>query len=369
MYFTKIVFTGGPCAGKTTIIDMVSKYLKEKDCEVLVVPETATQIFGIGIRYNMINSIDKFQKIIYDFQRKQEEIIDNILNMNKNTNKKFIIIYDRGILDNKAYFDDHTGFDNLLGAAYNEIDYLDNYDMVFNLITLADCNPKKYDLSSNEARSEDKDLALKLDRKTSNAWAGHRNMNIINSSISIEEEFEIIKNKLEETLDSINTREIKTLELDNNLDDFDNYDDNNSRLIEIEENILNIPSIKDVEYKICKRTYKGKSSYIFNVSYKKDNKLITIYDSKISEYSFKEIISNYKMKDIIKYKQLSFITNRQEYNIKFYNNETILEYEENKLNNEFILPEPLKIKEKSYERKILLKPVMKIPMVKQSIVV
>lgn len=369
MYFKKIVFTGGPCAGKTTIIDMVSKYLKEKNYEVLVVPETATQLFGIGFRYNMVNNIDQFQKIIYDFQKKQEETIDNILNMNKNTNKKFVIIYDRGVLDNKAYFDNYIGFDNLINSPNSEIDYLDNYDMVFNLITLADCNPEKYNLSSNEARSEDRELAVKIDRKTSNAWAGHRNINIINTSISIDEEFKIIKNKLDESLDNINTKEIKTMELDNILDDFDEFNDNNSRLIEIEENVLNISSTKDVDYKLYKRTYKGKNSYIFNVSYKKDNKLITIYDSKISENDYKQIIFDYKMKDIIKYNQLSFIENRQEYNIKFYNNETILEYEENKLNNEFILPEPLKIKQKTYERKILLKPVIKIPMVKQSIVV
>lgn len=369
MYCKKIVFTGGPCAGKTTLINKVKEYLEEKDCEVLIVPEAATKIFGMGVRYDMINSIDNFQKVIFDIQKAQEDMVDYILNLNKNTNKKFIIIYDRGILDNKAYFENYIGFDNLLGSEYNEIDFLDSYDLVFDIITLADCKPEKYNLSSNEARDEDIDLAFKIDRKTSNAWAGHRNINIINTSISVEEELDIIKNKIDELLNYINTKEIKTIELDNDIEDFTNYDDNNSRLIEVEENIIDVPTNKDVYYKLYKRTYKGKNSYLMNVSYKKDDKLITIYDSKISEDDYKQIIFDYKIRDSIKYKQLSFVKNRQVYDIKFYNDKTLLEYEENLLNEKFILPEPLKIKENSFERKKLLKPIINLPVVKHSVIV
>ena len=369
MYYKKIVFTGGPCSGKSTLIKKLKKYLESKDCEVLIIPETATKTFDTGFRYDMVYNVDNFQKVLFDIQKSQEDMVNYILNLNKDTNRKFIIIYDRGILDNKAYFDNYKAFDKLLGTTNSEISVLDSYDMVFNLITLADCKPEEYNLSSNEARSEDKELALKIDRKTSNAWAGHRNINIINTSISVEEELDIIKRKIDELLNYINTKEIKTIELDNEIEDFTNYDDNNSRLIDVEENIIDIPTNKDVYYKLYKRTYKGKESYLMNVNYKKDNKIITVYDSKISEDDYKQIIFDYKIRDSIKYKQLSFVKNRQVYDIKFYNDKTLLEYEENLLNEKFILPEPLKIKENSFERKKLLKPIINLPVVKHSVIV
>lgn len=369
MYFKKIVFTGGPCGGKTTLIKEVTEYLKEKDCEVLILPEAATKIFGIGFRYDMINNIDNFQKLIFDAQIAQEKLVDFVLNLNKKSNKKFIVIYDRGVLDNKAYFDSHEGFDNLLNSEYSEIDFLDSYDLVFDIITLADCKPDEYNLSSNEARSEDKDLALKIDRKTSNAWAGHRNINIINTSITIDEELEIIKNKIDELLACETTKETKSVELDNDIDDFYEYNDNNSRLIKIEEIIINIPSNKNVSYKVFKRTYKDKNSYILNVSYNKNNKNICVYDCKLTESEYKKIISSFKIKETLKYRQLSFIKERQAYDIKFYSDKTILEYEENVLNEEFVLPKPIKIKENEYKRELILKPMMKLSIVKENFVV
>ena len=369
MYFKKIVFTGGPCAGKTTLIEKVTEYLKEKDCEVLILPEAATKIFGIGVRYDMINNIDNFQKIIFDAQKAQEDLVDFILKLNQNSDKKYIIIYDRGVLDNKAYFDSHVGFDNLLKNECSEIDFLDSYDLVFDIITLADCKPEEYNLSSNEARSEDKDLALKIDRKTSNAWAGHRNINIINTSISIEEELEIIKNKIDELLCSTTTKEIKSIELDNDIEDFYEYNDDNSRLIKIEENIINIPSNKNVSYKLFKRTYKDKDSYILNVSYDRNNKTICVYDYKLTESEYKEIIGNFRIKETLRYIQLSFIKERQAYDIKFYTDKTILEYEENVLNEEFVLPKPIKIKENEYKRELILKPMMKLSMLKGNVIV
>lgn len=355
MYCKKIIFTGGPCAGKTTMIELVKEYLKEKDCIVLVVPEAATEIFGIGIRYEMLKSVDNFQQMIFDYQRTKENTINNILKLNKDSNKKFIIIYDRGVLDNKAYFDDYKGFNNLLNNKYSEIDFLDNYDLVFDLITLADCNPEKYNLSSNEARTESPEVAIKLDRKTSNAWAGHRNINVINTSLTIEEEFDLIKTKLDQLLDDFYKKEIKKFEIDNDIYDFYKYNDNNSRLINVEEISVDVKPDTDIFYKIYKRNYKGKTSYIFNISYVKNGILTTVYDSKITSNEYKKIIAIYKIKNILKYKQLSFIENRQVYDVKFYKDNVVLEYEENLLNDRLILPECIKIKEKSYERERILK--------------
>ena len=73
----KVVLTGGPCAGKSTAIAKISKVFTEKGYEVLVVPETATEIINMGIKPfgdNKINMYD-FQKFILSHQLEKERLI------------------------------------------------------------------------------------------------------------------------------------------------------------------------------------------------------------------------------------------------------------------------------------------------------
>ena len=188
MDFIKIVFTGGPCAGKTTLINKAKEYLIEKGCKVLVVPETATNLFEIGI--NFIFKVQQFnENIVY-------EAIKN------NRDEKVIILLDRGLLDNKAYCNNYKDFDILTKENNKfEIDILDNYNLVFDLITTADCAPHKYTLENNKQRKETIEEAKLIDKKTSNAWAGHRNLKIINSNISLDEIFNIIKESIDNYLE------------------------------------------------------------------------------------------------------------------------------------------------------------------------
>lgn len=44
----KIVLTGGPCAGKTTAITILSEKLRENGFKVYIVPEAASTIFQSG---------------------------------------------------------------------------------------------------------------------------------------------------------------------------------------------------------------------------------------------------------------------------------------------------------------------------------
>ncbi|MCD8120989.1 MAG: ATP-binding protein [Clostridiales bacterium] len=46
---TKIVITGGPCAGKTTAMSWLQNEFTEKGYAVLFVPETATELIGGGV--------------------------------------------------------------------------------------------------------------------------------------------------------------------------------------------------------------------------------------------------------------------------------------------------------------------------------
>ena len=349
MDIIKIVFTGGPCAGKTTLINKTREYLQKNNYKVLVVPETATNILGIGINSKLLGSVEKFQSVIFKKQIFNEKLIENV--SKKLKGEQLIILYDRGILDNKAYCENYQTFDKIINTqSRSEISFLDNYDLVFDLISTAVCAPEKYNLTSNKERTETIEEAIQLDQQTSNAWVGHSNLKIINSNISLEDVFKIIKKEILDYIKNSNKQEIKQFYLDNLIDDFINYNDKNSRLIDIEEIHLN-KNKSNINYVIYKRIYKDSTSYVLKVFKKENNIIKTYYNTKILFEEYLELLTKYGIKDSIAYKQLSFIENRQNYDIKFFDDCTILEYEENKLNEELIFPNNIKIK----SNKMLLK--------------
>ena len=49
MDITKIVITGGPCAGKTTALSWIMNSFTERGYVVLFVPETATELINGGV--------------------------------------------------------------------------------------------------------------------------------------------------------------------------------------------------------------------------------------------------------------------------------------------------------------------------------
>lgn len=64
---TKIVLTGGPAAGKTTLVSRVLKEFKQEDgWRVITIPETATELIsGFGIKpFDNCMSMLQFQDFV-----------------------------------------------------------------------------------------------------------------------------------------------------------------------------------------------------------------------------------------------------------------------------------------------------------------
>ncbi len=53
-----IVLTGGPCAGKTTALERLSAFLRERGFRVFTVPEAATMLFSNGVFFSDLSSED-----------------------------------------------------------------------------------------------------------------------------------------------------------------------------------------------------------------------------------------------------------------------------------------------------------------------
>ena len=181
---SKIVLTGGPCAGKTTALTWIYNYFSKRGYFVLLVSESATELITSGIAPWTCKTNYEFQKLQIKFQKMKEKIYEDAAKCMKSN--KILIIYDRGILDNKAYMKDVEFKRILKELETNEVKERDSYDAVFHLVSAAKGKQSEYTLSNNIARTESIEDAIILDDKIISAWTGHPHFRIIDNSTEFE---------------------------------------------------------------------------------------------------------------------------------------------------------------------------------------
>lgn len=344
MEIIKIVLTGGPCAGKTTALSSIKKYLFENNIPIVTVPETATElILNVQIPLNEETTY-KFQSLVLKKQLSKEEIAEEYLRDIRNPEGKCVIIYDRGVLDNKAYLNNRKDINTLL-EKYNltEIEALDSYDLVLDLLSLATCKKDAYNFS-NKARMEDVESASKIDEKTSLAWIAHRNLKVIDSSVSLEEETEIIINYVRELLEGVQTKHIRKFIVDDNLSNYKIYNDSNSEELYITDYFIEGED-SSYNYVISKREHNNDVSYVYNIYSVEGNKKTIRLDKKITKEKYFELLINNKLINKTERKEINFYYNKQKYTLCFYGDYTILEIEDNNQNKEIVFPGNLEITE------------------------
>lgn len=175
----KIVITGGPCAGKTTLMSKAVQELGDLGVKVLIVPEAATSLItGMHITPGDFG-MNGFQKHILDHQFAAEAIVDQAAAEQAADGSNMVILCDRGKLDGAAYAGLPAIGELLAGHGSNPVETLNSYDMVIHLVTAASGAEEAYTLSNNAARSETLEEARALDVRTLAAWTGHPHMTII----------------------------------------------------------------------------------------------------------------------------------------------------------------------------------------------
>ena len=106
MSVINLVLTGGPCAGKSTGLSRIEQELTNRGYKVYVVAETATEVIMGGIKPSEIPWLE-FQKSIFEIQTIKEKIFrERASEYSKEHNVDSVIIYDRGLLDAKAFMND-----------------------------------------------------------------------------------------------------------------------------------------------------------------------------------------------------------------------------------------------------------------------
>ncbi len=163
-----IVLTGGPGAGKTTVLDMVKHMFMDN---VVVLHEAASMIYNGGfMRRSTPSGIRAAQRAIYHIQREQERILEE-------DGQTRLGLCDRGTLDGLAYWPGapEEFFRDLHTTEEAE---LARYAMVIHMRTPS--MEHGYN-NNNPARIEAPEMAAKLDQKMIDIWKRHPNHFIVDS--------------------------------------------------------------------------------------------------------------------------------------------------------------------------------------------
>jgi predicted ATPase len=159
----KLVLTGGPSGGKTTLAQTLQK---EFASAVAIVPEAASIVFGGGWpRRRTPTGVEHQQKAIFFVQRELESLIHL-------ENASRLLVCDRGSLDGVAYWPSElpSGGSEFLNSVSTTLETeLSRYDWVIHL----DTAPMSFYDLTNPLRSENFDEAWKLNEKVKEAWSQH----------------------------------------------------------------------------------------------------------------------------------------------------------------------------------------------------
>lgn len=173
----KIVLTGGPCAGKTTVLEVLRR---EFAGQALVVPEVATILLSGGfpipgkdVKWSLEWQA-AFQSAVLPVQIQLEAAYE----LKAVEQDISLLICDRGRLDGAAYtLGGLEQFCRRYGV--NAEEAFACYHSIFHLESTAVGDSEFYGKANNSNRFEDAEEARKLEFATRAAWQKHPNWTLV----------------------------------------------------------------------------------------------------------------------------------------------------------------------------------------------
>jgi predicted ATPase len=184
---TKIVLTGGPCAGKTTALARIVEHFSDIGYYVLTVPEAATLFSQSGVDFLTANKslFIESERQLMEFQLEMEDRMERIA---KCSDRPSLIVCDRGTMDIRAYMRREM-WDALLDSMGKTVVELRDarYSAVIHMSTAAKGAESFYTLGNNAARSETPEQAREIDDRLMTVWTGHPHLRVVSNDCGFEE--------------------------------------------------------------------------------------------------------------------------------------------------------------------------------------
>lgn len=201
---TRIVLTGGPCAGKTSALERIVDHFTQKGYKVFTIPEMPTLFTQSGMNY-----LTKNKEFFYEGEKATLEMQlafeDRFTLMAETIDMPCLIICDRGTMDISAYMTSEM-WNHLLGLTNTTSEELrGRYDAVLHLTTTACGSEEFYTTSTNaqryeQANEEGMRIARELDRKVFEAWTGHPRLKVIDNQEYFSQKADCVVKEIEEIL-------------------------------------------------------------------------------------------------------------------------------------------------------------------------
>lgn len=318
----RIVITGGPCGGKTTAIEEITKLFREQGYTVMSVNEAATELINDGVKpfgsdNDRLPLID-FQRIVLEEQLAKEKTRD--MAAEYCSNDKVVILYDRGVLDNRAYITDEE-FKSLIDAkGITEAEILHRYDLVIHLVTAADGKEEYYTNENNEARTETPEEAREKDRRTMEAWSTHPNQKIVGNDTLFDEKMKKVSNIIRGFLGENEVVDQEKYKVEVGGIDYavlSNFISVHMLREEIQEFVKSYEDNEDEMYR--KSTINGSSYYTYTkIKYHQDGTKTTVHKN-VTEEEYLDNLHKASGKEITK-TRYDFIYDGERYRMDFYDN-------------------------------------------------
>lgn len=171
---TKIVVTGGPCAGKSSVMAVLQRALTEAGIFAVVVPEAAREFRKAGLTSESIKPLFQSELLRYIFEREDRYARA----ASYSSAERIVLLCDRGAMDCRAYMgrgEFHSLLDDM-GLSPQDLSE-HRYDAAIFLRTAADGVESCYETDGE--RVETPEVARRIDEATLSSWHDHPHLVII----------------------------------------------------------------------------------------------------------------------------------------------------------------------------------------------
>jgi len=133
-----VALTGGPCSGKSSSLEHMSRVLAKHDVAVVTAPEVPTILINGGCVFPGFDDADKlfeFEAGVLQLQHAVESSFKRIAAVSGRTT---VLVLDRALLDVSAYVPADMWARLITSMGWTDEQLLRSYDLVLHLVTAAD---------------------------------------------------------------------------------------------------------------------------------------------------------------------------------------------------------------------------------------
>lgn len=269
---TRIALTGGPCSCKSTALEKIKAYYKNKGYTVFTVSESARILIDNG---SLRDDMFSFESEVIAHQLNAEKEINK--KIDNNSDGKILVLYDRGIADALSYVTPEQSADLQKKYDLDLIKIWKRYDAVM-FLEIADT--ESY-INDND-RCEDRGEALNAQNALLDVWVGHPHLRFIKSCENADDKVSKVIDEIDCLLNNLEYERKYLIEYPN-LEALSLYKPFKA---EIEQIYL----LSDIgSHRIRKRGSDGSYSYFETLKIRISGDKCYEYESIISEEKYEEL--------------------------------------------------------------------------------